>query len=68
MRTVFGIDVSKASSEVAILINSERVHEYSFPNDAISFSRLFHDLVQLSHPEIIFEATGIYSRRLETLS
>ena len=26
MRTVFGIDVSKASSEVAILVNSETVH------------------------------------------
>ena len=26
MRTVFGIDVSKASSEVAILVNGERVH------------------------------------------
>lgn len=65
MRTVFGIDVSKASSEVAILVNSEKVHEYSFPNDAIGFSRLFHDLEQVAHPEIIFEATGVYSRRLE---
>lgn len=27
MRTVFGIDVSKASSEVAILVNGERVYE-----------------------------------------
>ncbi|WP_285023820.1 IS110 family transposase [Lactococcus garvieae] len=65
MRTVFGIDVSKASSEVAILVNSEKVQEYSFPNDAIGFSRLFNDLEQVSHPEIIFEATGVYSRRLE---
>lgn len=29
MRTVFGIDVSKASSEVAILVNGERVHSYT---------------------------------------
>jgi hypothetical protein len=34
IRTVFGIDVSKASSEVAILVNSEKVHGYSIPNDA----------------------------------
>ncbi|MEY8443233.1 transposase [Lactococcus ileimucosae] len=65
MRTVFGIDVSKASSEVAILVNSEKVHSYSFPNDAIGFSRLFHDLEQAYHPEIVFEARGVYSRRLE---
>lgn len=65
MRTVFGIDVSKSSSEVAILVNSKKVHGYSFPNDAIGFSRLFHDLEQVYQPEIIFEATGVYSRRLE---
>lgn len=65
MRTVFGIDVSKASSEVAILVNSEKVHGYSFPNDAIGFSRPFYDLEQVDHPEIIFEATGVYSRKLE---
>ncbi|ESV55080.1 transposase, partial [Streptococcus agalactiae LMG 14747] len=28
MRAVFGIDVSKASSEVAIVINSEKIHGY----------------------------------------
>lgn len=65
MRTVFGIDVSKATSEVAILVNEERVHGYSIPNDVIGFSRLFHDLTQVVNPEIIFEATGVYSRRLE---
>lgn len=65
MRAVFGIDVSKASSEVAILVNSEKVHGYSIPNDAIGFSRLLKDLNTVSNPEIIFEATGVYSRRLQ---
>ncbi|VDC41986.1 hypothetical protein FMV2238Y02_04100 [Streptococcus canis] len=32
MRVVFGIDVSKASSEVAIWLNSEKVHGYTIPN------------------------------------
>ena len=64
MRAVFEIDVSKASSEVAILVNSEKVHGYSMPNDAIGFSRLLKDLNTVSTPEIIFEATGVYSRRL----
>ena len=65
MRVVFGIDVSKASSEVAILINGEKVHGYTIPNDAIGFNRLLGDLKTVHNPEIIFEATGVYSRRLQ---
>lgn len=44
MRTVFRMDVSKANSEVAILVNGEKVHGYTMPNDAIGFSRLLEDL------------------------
>lgn len=44
MRVVVGIDVSKASSEVAILINGEKVHGYTMPNDAIGFAQLLGDL------------------------
>ena len=65
MRVVFGIDVSKVSSEVAILVNGEKVHSYTMPNDAIGFSRLLGDLRTVHKPEIIFEATGVYSRRLQ---
>ena len=65
MRVVFGIDVSKASLEVAILVNSERVPGFTMPNDIIGFSHLLKDLKTVSNPEIIFEATGIYSRRLQ---
>ena len=65
MRTVFGIDVSKASSEVAIVINGEKIHGYTIPNDAIGFTRLLDDLKNVQKPEIIFEATGVYSRRLQ---
>lgn len=66
MRAVFGIDVSKVGSEVAILVNGEQVHGYTMPNDAIGFSRLLGDLKTVQHPEIVFEATGVYSRRLQT--
>ena len=38
MRVVFGIDVSKVSSEVAILVNGEKIHGYTIPNDAIGFN------------------------------
>lgn len=65
MRTVFGIDVSKASSEVAILVNGEKVHAYTMSNDLIGLSRLLNDLKTVYQPEIVFEATGIYSRRLQ---
>lgn len=65
MRAVFGIDVSKASSEVAILVKGEKVHGYTMPNDAIGFNRLLGDLKTVQNPEIIFEATGVYSRRLQ---
>ena len=44
MRTVFGIDVSKASSEVPILVNGEKIHGYTMLNDAIGFNRLLGDL------------------------
>ena len=64
MRTVFGIDVSKASSEVAILVNGEKIHGYTMLNDAIGFNRLLNNLKTVHNPEIIFEATGVYSRRL----
>ena len=65
MRVVLGIDVSKVSSEVAILVNGEKVHGYTMANDAIGFSRLLGDLKTVQKPEIIFEATGVYSRRLQ---
>ena len=65
MRAVFGIDVSKTSSEVAILVNGEKVHGYTILNDAIGFNRLLGDLKTVHNPEIIFEVTGVYSRRLQ---
>ncbi|GAW39550.1 transposase, partial [Streptococcus suis] len=54
MRVVFGIAVSKVSSEVAILVNGEKVHGYTIPNDAIGFTRLLGDLKTVHKPEIIF--------------
>lgn len=58
MRAVFGTDVSKSSSEVAILVNGEKVRVYTIPNDSIDFNRLLDDLKTFHNPEIIFEATG----------
>ena len=44
MPTVFGIDVSKARSEVAILVNGEKSHGYTRLNDPIGFNRLLKAL------------------------
>ncbi|CCB92964.1 hypothetical protein SALIVB_0665 [Streptococcus salivarius CCHSS3] len=70
MRTVLGIDVSKASSEIAILVNSERVHCYTMPNDIIGFSHLLKDLKTVSTPRNYFRSywcllstTSGFSRR-----
>ncbi|MFX3916337.1 IS110 family transposase, partial [Streptococcus suis] len=52
MRVVFGIDVSNASSEVAILVNGEKVHGYTISNHAIGFARLLGDLRTVHKPEI----------------
>ena len=40
MRVVFGLDVSKTNSEVAILVNDEKGHDYTILNNAIGFNRL----------------------------
>ena len=65
MRVVFGIDVSKASSGVAIWLNGKKVHGYTMPNDAAGFGRLSDDLKTVHQPKIVFEATGVYSHRLQ---
>ncbi|KHD44049.1 transposase, partial [Streptococcus uberis] len=65
MRVVFGIDVSKASSEVTIWLNGKKVHGHTMPNDTVGFARLSDDLKTVHQPEIVFEATGVYSRRLQ---
>ena len=49
----------------AILVNGEKVHSYTILNDAIGFNRLLGDLKTVHNPEIIFEATGVYSRRFK---
>ncbi len=59
MRAVFGIDVSKASSEVVILVNGEKGHGYPITKDVIGFNQLLGDLKTVHHPK----TTGVYSRR-----
>ncbi|MFD1471848.1 IS110 family RNA-guided transposase [Companilactobacillus mishanensis] len=65
MDSVFGIDVSKRTSNVAILVNSQTVKQFTIDNNAHGFNILDEQLRSFTDPLIIFEATGIYSRPVE---
>lgn len=65
MHTIFEIDIIKANSEVAILVNGNKSMVTLYLIDAVVFSRQLKDLNTVSTPEIIFEATGVYSRQLQ---
>ena len=65
MQVTFGIDVSKSTSAVCELIGESK-NELTIANNRPSFIQLLKELAAFSkHPQIIFEATGVYSRRLQ---
>ena len=65
---VFGIDVSSRKSNVCEMIGPGHViKSYEVSNDQVGFQILLHNLqVFAKKPEIIFEATGVYSERLKS--
>lgn len=65
MEFVFGIDVSKSTSNVAVLVNEQLIKQFKIDNNAHGFGVLDDSLGQFTDPLIIFEATGIYSRPVE---
>ena len=64
MECIFGIDVSKDSAEVAILANGNVVHRFKMALNKLGFAELEEQLQGFSEPVVIFEATGVYSRRM----
>lgn len=67
-KTVFGIDVSSQTSEVAVVTDRQLVDHFKMTNDAIGFQRLVSTIQKFTPvPSIIFEATGVYSRRLKAV-
>lgn len=66
LKTVFGIDVSSHKSNVCIMINGQNIKSYTISNNMVGFNDLLSDLKQVNNPQIIFEATGVYSKRLQT--
>lgn len=65
MEYVFGIDVSKKTSNVAISVDNHVVNEFKIDNNNAGFELLFSEIKHAYEPLIVFEATGVYSRRLE---
>ena len=65
MKVVFGIDVSSDKSNVCILVDNSK-SEFTISNDRPGFFELLNNLKTFTKPQIIFEATGVYSRRLQT--
>lgn len=65
---VFGIDVSSRKSHVCEMIGQDNViKRYEISNDQIGFNILLNNLrIFAQKPEIIFEATGVYSERLQS--
>lgn len=65
---MIGIDVSSQTSEVAVMTDRQLVDRFKITNDAIGFQRLMSTIQKfVQTPTIIFEATGVYSRRLRSL-
>lgn len=60
MHAVIGIDVSKATSQVAVAVDGKVVQNFKITLDVFGFNQLN------TFPDIVFEATGVYSRRLKT--
>lgn len=65
MRTVFGIDVSKHTINLAIVVNKIKVDERKLSLDRPGLCNLLKLLKSFHQPEVVFEATGIYSRTLQ---
>ncbi len=65
---VFGIDVSSRKSTVCEMVGQgNSFKNYEISNDQIGFNILLNNLnVFTQAPEIIFEATGVYSERLQS--
>ncbi|MDH5107281.1 IS110 family transposase [Lentilactobacillus diolivorans] len=64
MSVAFGLDVSKATSQVVIMDHQTKVTSFKITNDLIGFNRVLDNLREYQAPQIVFEATGVYSRRV----
>lgn len=64
MECIFGIDVSKATANVAVLVNDTFIKEFKITFDIPGYQILEDELNGFTQPQVIFESTGIYSRSI----
>lgn len=64
LTVVFGIDVSKDTSAIAENVDRVLVWQSKINNNWFGFQELLKRLQEYSEPQIVFEATGVYSKRL----
>lgn len=62
MECIFGLDISKHTANVAVLIDRQVIKEFKLSSNREGFERLEDELNSFREPKIIFESTGIYSR------
>lgn len=66
MRTIIGLDISKNKANAAVVQDLQVVEEFQFATDVLGLRDLKQLIVALGgNVEIVFEATGVYSRRVE---
>lgn len=66
LHAVIGIDVSKATSQVALAVDGKVVQSFKIAHDVFGFNQLNTVIMQFNtFPDIVFEVTGVYSRRLK---
>lgn len=65
MTVAFGLDVSKATSAVAVVNDGVTVKQFKIDNNWFGFQNLLKEMKEYAKPQIVFEATGVYSRRVQ---
>lgn len=65
MRTIIGLDVSKATAALSVATDGKTVYDTSITLDVVGFNDLKAIVASYDQSEVVFEATGVYSRRLE---
>ncbi len=65
MRTIIGLDVSSKTATTSVAVDHQLKYNGKINLDAIGFNSLRTIIESYGQPEVVFEATGQYSRRLE---
>ena len=65
MRTIIGLDVSKASAKLSVAVDGKTTYDGDITLDAIGIQSLKSIIQSYGGVEVVFKATGVYSRRLE---